>query len=130
MNVVISAVAKKNHCRITEQLWVTRKLGGSHICITLNFQDVQVLAVKYGQNLATHQDEEHEGQKPKHTATWVRFLNIRLDVRRRNRRREDRRAESIRRLRRRLGIVSSREHSYACILADLQPYSRNLIGKN
>ena len=85
---------------------------------------MQVVAVKYVQNLATQQGEEHEEQNPKCTATW--FLNIHLDVRRRNRRREDRRAESIRRL----GIVSSRDHSYACILADLQPYSRNLIGKN
>ena len=82
---------------------------------------MQVVAVKYGQILATQHGEEHEKQNPKYTATW--FLH--LDVRRRNRRREDRRAESIRRLRRRLGIVS-----YACILADLQPYSRNLIGKN
>ena len=88
---------------------------------------MQVVAVKYGQILATQHGEEHEKQNPKYTATW--FL-LHLDVRRRNRRREDRRAESIRRLRRRLGIVSSREHSYACILADLQPYSRNLIGKN
>ena len=89
---------------------------------------MQVVAVKYGQILATQHGEEHEKQNPKYTATW--FLNIHLCVRRRNRRREDRRAGSIRRLRRRLGIVSSREHSYACIPADLQPYSRNLIGKN
>ena len=88
--------------------------------MTFNFYDMQVVAVKYGQILATQHGEEHEKQNPKYTATW--FL-LHLDVRRRNRRREDRRAES-------LGIVSSREHSYACILADLQPYSRNLIGKN
>ena len=64
---------------MTKQLWVTRKLGGSHICITFNFHDLQVVAVKYVQNLATQQGEEHEEQNPKCTATrFLLFLNIHL----------------------------------------------------
>ena len=71
-NVVMSAEVKKKVTVATavgKQLWVSGKLGGVNLCMTFNFYDMQVVAVKYGQILATQHGEEHEKQNPKYTAT-------------------------------------------------------------
>ena len=54
---------------VGKQLWVSGKLGGVNLCMTFNFYDMQVVAVKYGQILATQHGKEHEKQNPKYTAT-------------------------------------------------------------
>ena len=52
------------------ELAVTSELWGSNLDkFSLSPQNVQVVAVKYVQNLATQQGEEHEEQDPKYTAT-------------------------------------------------------------
>ena len=71
-NVVISAEVKKKVTAATavgKQLWVSGKLGGVNLCMTFNFYDMQVVAVKYGQILAKQHGEEHGKQNPKNTAT-------------------------------------------------------------